>query len=470
MILHDYVRLLRRGWWVIVLCALIGAGAGAALAHSTTPTYTSQASVYVSLSGNGTPNDLQTGNVFGLQRAPTYAHLAVSSAVLDRAAAALADGTTADDLRGSVTASAYDNSAMVVIAGTGSSAVAVADRVNAVASALTAEAPLLDAPTRTSPVQLTVVDTAQVPSSPVSPKTRNDILVGLAAGLVLGVAVIVIADALDTRIRTLAGIPRSAALATLTSIPTGRARRPGARSSSDARLESIRNLRANLQFGTQAGRVIAVAAVTSASDAAGVARQLGTALAEIGAHVVVADLDLRPRDSRRRRHRREGDPDRRVGVADVLNGGSTIDEALAGASDTGPQVSVLPAGIVDAASAQRLSTPAMIKLLDTLKARFDYVLLACPPLVDRSESAVAAALADSCLLIVESGATKRSEFLYAMELLAGVRVSSISVAIDHVRDVDLGHTSGQRDALPEQLGSLPDRRFGDRPRAGRIGA
>jgi hypothetical protein len=59
--------------------------------------------------------------------------------------------------------------------------------------------------------------------------------------------------------------------------------------------------------------------------------------------------------------------------------------------------------------------------------------------------------------VVESGATRRSDFLFALELLAGVRVTSISVAIDHVRDQDLGagrlgrftpsHESGTADLI-----------------------
>jgi hypothetical protein len=42
------------------------------------------------------------------------------------------------------------------------------------------------------------------------------------------------------------------------------------------------------------------------------------------------------------------------------------------------------------------------------------------------------------------------------------------VAIDHVRDLDLGHTSGQRYTPQEQSEPVSDRRFVDRGRTDQI--
>ncbi|CCH85938.1 Lipopolysaccharide biosynthesis protein [Modestobacter italicus] len=440
MILHDYLRVLRRGWWVVVLLTLLGAGAAIAASFATTPAYYARATVVVATVGDASPGDLQQGNVFAMQRTPTYADLATTATVLDRAAATLGAGTDTEDLRRSVTSVARPETAIIDIEASGSDAALVAERANAVAEALTVEAQVLDAPGVASPVQLTVVEPAAQPEVATTPRPRNNLLIGIVVGLVLGLAIVVVADALDTRIRTFADLPRSPALATLTSIPTGRARRARGVSASDARVESFRNLRANLQFGTQARGVIAVAGVTSASDAQGVARQLAAALGEIGSTVVIADVDLRSSGSRHR-DRKNDATELRPGVADVLNGTSSVDEVISVAS--ADHVYELTTGTVDPSSAQRLSTSAMRDMLDDLSARFDYVILSCPPLVERSESAVAAALAGNSLVVVESGATKRSEFLFALELLAGVRVTSISVALDHVRDLDLGGTSGQ---------------------------
>ncbi len=450
MTLQDYLRVLRRGWWIIAGLTTLGLLAAVAFTASQTPTYSATATVYVSVSGNETPADLQTGQSFATQRALTYADIAETTTVLEAAASSLSDGTGAGDLRGSVGASTREGTSLIDVTASGSDPAGVAARADAVANALTAEAPRLDALQPTSPVRLTLVQAAQTPEEADAPRPRNNLLIGLAVGLVLGVAVVVVADALSTRIRSSADLPPAPGLVTLTSMPAPKKRsRHVART--DARLEAFRQLRANLLFGSEVRETIAVAGVTAASDALGVARQLAAAFAEIGSNVVVVDLDLRADDERRDRSSRRADAGPSVpGVADVLGGSATVDEVVTLAP--GEKVFQVPAGHVDASSAQRMSTPPMRKLLDALKEPFDYVVLACPPLVERSESAVAAKLAGNALVVVESGATKRADFLLALELLAGVGVTSVSVAIDDVSDQDLGGGRLARIDRPEEPG------------------
>lgn len=436
MTLQDYLRVLRRGWWIIAGLAAAGLLAAVLFTASQTPTYTATATVYVSVSGDETPADLQTGQSFATQRALTYADIAETEAILEAAGSGLGDGTGVSDLRGSVDATTREGTSLIDVTASGSDPARVAARANAVAAALIAEAPLLDALAPTSPVRLAVVQPAQTPEEAIAPRPRNNLLIGLAVGLVLGVAAVVVADALSTRIRSSADLPPAPGLVTLTSMPAAkkRSRHIGR---TDARLESFRQLRANLLFGSDVRETIAVAGVTAASDAQGVARQLAGAFAEIGSNVVVVDVDLRADDGRRQRGARSAEMLPAVpGVADVLGGSADVADVVTQAP--GEKVHEVPAGRVDAASAQRMSTPAMQEMLEALKKQFDYVVLACPPLVERSESAVAAKLAGSALVVVESGATRRADFLLALELLAGVRVTSVSVAIDHVSNQDLG--------------------------------
>ncbi len=449
MTLQDYLRVLRRGWWVILALTVLGALAGLAITLTTTPVWSAQATVHVAVSGDETPTDLQTGSSFATQRAFTYADLAETRTVLEPAAATLDDGTSADDLRTAVGATAREGTSLIDVGVTGSSPEAAVARADAVADALATQAPLLDAPAATSPVGVTLVQPAETPDSPDAPLPRNNLLIGIAVGLVLGVAVVVVADALSTRIRSSADLPSAPGLVTLTSMPAPEKRSRHA-TRTDARLESFRQLRANLLFGSDVRGAIAVTGVTAASDAQGVARQLAAAFAEIGSDVVVVDVDLRTEDGRRPVRRSEAGPSA-PGVADVLGGAARVDDVVR--LVPGGQVYEVPVGRVDAASAQRMSTPVMRDLLDVLTARFDHVVLACPPLVERSESAVAAKLAGNALVVVESGATRRADFLLALELLAGVRVTSVSVAIDHVRAQDLGGGRFARSDQPEGPGA-----------------
>lgn len=436
MILHDYVRLLLHRWWVVAGCVFLGAGTAVALTLAATPTYYTQATVYAAIGGSASPGDLQQGNVFTIQRVSTYAGLATTETVLSRAAGALGGDTEVADLRAAVTASARDQSALIDITATGSDPVLLAEQANAVATALATEAPLLDAPGSVSPVQLTVVQPAEVPENAVTPRPGNNVLVGTLVGLLVGVGILVVADALNTRVRSARDLPRSPTVATVTSIP-GAPQRLRRSPRSDLRLESFRNLRANLQFGGQTRGTLALAAVGATSDVSAVAHQLGVVFAEIGSRIVLVHVDFRQPGQRGDRAP-AADAPAVLGVADVLDGTCSLDDVLRPVDGSPPGLWEVPAGTTRPSSAQLLGTPAMTQLLADLTARFDLVLLISPPLVERSESAVVAALADSTLVVVESGGTRRSEFLLALERLEGVRVTSVSVAIDGVHVSELG--------------------------------
>ncbi|PWJ55124.1 Capsular polysaccharide biosynthesis protein [Quadrisphaera granulorum] len=449
MTLSDYLRMLRRGWLIIVATTLVGLGLANLATAFMTPVYGATAQVVVTTTNDGTATGLAAGNAFATERTGTYAQLATSTAVLQNAAAAL--GQDVETLRSNASANAITGTAILNVVGSGDSGTLAADRANAVADALIDQARTIDGG-GSSPLRLDVVTPAVAAATPDTPRPKNNLLIGAVVGLALGVGALVVAQALDTRIRSLADLPRGTRLATTTSLPApgsrlGRGGRPGA--ATDLRLESFRHLRANLQFSAQVGGAIAIAGVTSASDTAGVARQLSGVLGEIGLNVVVVDTDLRPVQTRRRRPQDTGA--NAPGVADVLGGSATLDEVLAPGASEG--VWTIGAGHVKESSAQMLSTQSMRQLIDSLVDRFDYVLLTCPPLVERSESSVVAALSHSTLLVVESGATTRADLLYALELLAGVGVENASLALDRVRSIDLGRTKPVQVAQPlPQLG------------------
>ena len=435
MLLHDYLRILRRGWWVIVGLATLGALIGAGLSALASPVYEARATIYVSTVGDGTPGALQQGNVFAMQRVATYADLAMTASVLDRVAAGLGDGTNVEQLRGTVTSSARAEKSLIDIFAQGDDPAATSGTANAVAESLTLEVAELEAPgAAASPVQLTVVEPAIEPSVAVTPQPRTNALVGAAVGVLLGIAVLVVRNALDNRIRTPSDVPPPPGQQPVSVVPRARRRGRTAAAQDDRRLEGYRSLRANLQFGSRMGKSLAIAPAEADAEALDVSTQLARTLGEIGYDVLVVDADLSGGPVRRRDRRAVGAGAPVPGLADVLAGTVELTEALqAGPADN---VSVLAAGSVERTSAQRLSTPVMLEVLGQLSGRFDYVLLSCPPLGDRSEAAVLCAMAESTLVVLRAGVSTTASYRTAIDALAGVGVGSVSVVLDGVRDED----------------------------------
>ncbi|GAA4742027.1 hypothetical protein GCM10023328_24040 [Modestobacter marinus] len=433
MVLHDYVGALRRGWWVVLTLALLGGAAGAALAYLAAPTYYAQTTVYVTTTSD---------NPDAMERAANYADLAETSAVLGRATAILGEPNQ-EELQEVVSAAARENSSMVDISASGTEASVAAARANAVAEALVNAVELLEvqepAPAVGSPpaLQLTIVEAAEAPDNATSPRPRNNVLVGVAVGLGVALLAIVVLGALDTRIRTASDAPRPTPLETITSIPTQPRHRTSRMAREEARREAFRALRTTLVVGAHARGPMAMLGATAESDVREAAGQLAAVLAELDCTVAVVDLDLHP--SERGSHRpAEERAEAKPGVAELLTGATQLSDMLPQGGSGGPFV--LGPGRVEATSPRLIGRPAMAELVQQLSARFDYVLLACPPLSERSESATVARLAGDCLLFVESGRTRRADYVSAVEKLAGSRVARVHLVVDHVRDPDLGYT------------------------------
>jgi capsular exopolysaccharide synthesis family protein len=93
------------------------------------------------------------------------------------------------------------------------------------------------------------------------------------------------------------------------------------------------------------------------------------------------------------------------GLADVLRGEVSLDEALVEIADF--NLTVLPAGRPSDRPAELLGTTAMRRTLDALRSRFDRVLIDTPPVVPLADVGVLAPYADGVLLVVRAGATPK---------------------------------------------------------------
>ena len=417
MTLHDYARILKRFWWIIAIATILGGLGGAGVAAVTPPTYSAGATVYVGTTNSDSLSDLQQGNTLTTQRAATYADLAETTAVLSQARSALGGDVTVDGLRSSIASKAREDTSLIDITATGSSPSRVADESNAVATALVEQAANLDGSTAPGLVTFRIVQGATEPDDPLAPAPKYLTLIGAVIGFALGIVIVVLVTSVDSRIRSAVDLPRTAALTSSTSIP-----RRGSRRRGEARSEAFRNLRANLQLGADAGPSIAVVGVTTAVDTVDVARHLAESLVEGGSRVVVVEAVARRSDS--------GE-----GLAAVLRGTAPLDDAMV--SDPAG-FAVIPAGSGIDDAVKHASILSLRSLVSQLSEAFDYVLVAGPPVVARADAAVIAAIADDCLLVVAAGSTTRSEVLFGLELLAGVNVEAISVALDGVRGSDLG--------------------------------
>ena len=97
--------------------------------------------------------------------------------------------------------------------------------------------------------------------------------------------------------------------------------------------------------------------------------------------------------------------DRGPGLSDVLAGQATLEEALVYLPDY--RLTLLTAGATPQFPTELLGSTAMRRTLDTLRGRFDRILLDLPSVAPLADVGTVAPMADGVLMVVRAGVTQR---------------------------------------------------------------
>jgi non-specific protein-tyrosine kinase len=264
------------------------------------------------------------------------------------------------------------------------------------------------------------VSGAPVPTAPAEPRPIRDLLIALALGLILGLAVAFTKDYFDDTLRTKEELDRaSGGLPVLALVPVV----PGWRDRNSAVLESLthprsataeayRSLRTALAFAgiERTMKIIQVTSSTSGEGKTTTAANLAVTLAEAGKKVILVDCDLR-----RPRVHEFFNLENHVGYADVLLGTVSAESAMQVVET--PGLSILPAGPQPPNPSELLSTAAARDLLEKLAADVDHVIVDSPPLIPVTDSSAIALYVDALILLVAAKATSRRSLHRSLEIL-----------------------------------------------------
>ncbi|WP_326939020.1 polysaccharide biosynthesis tyrosine autokinase [Agreia sp. Leaf210] len=421
--LRDYVRVLQKSWILIAVLLFVGIGAAAGFSILQTPKYSSSAKVFVSTSGGSTASDLQQGNTFTQQRVKTYADLTTTPIVLLPVIAELGLDISSGELASQVTASAPLNTTLIEIAVTNVDPALASQIATAVSESLSQVVEKIETPansgSETSPVKLTLVQHAEVPQVPVSPNIPLNIGLGGLVGLALGIAIAVLREASDNRIRNerdveaitdvpiLGGIVFDPKAAERPLIVHDDPRSP--------RAESFRTLRTNLQY-LDVGRENRSFVITSSIQSEGKstsAVNLAIALADAGSRVLLVDADLR----RPKIHEYLG-LEGAVGLTDLLIGRAEPEDVIQpwGQRD----LFVLPAGTIPPNPSELLGSDALLKLISEFNRAFDVVLFDSAPLLPVTDAAILARTVGGTIVVCAAGRTHKNQLKGAFTALANV--------------------------------------------------
>jgi receptor protein-tyrosine kinase len=467
--LLDAARVLRERWWLVLGAVVACLGVTLVLSLSSTTEY--QATATVLVRSNNLATLIEPSLAQSQDQARTQGdnlNLVRSLAVAQRVKAALGLHESVDNIRSNLSAVEVPNTDLIDVTYTDPSASRAAMIANefgsqlvsflndadqtqvaqgkaAITSQLAQLSPtdpsrsvLLQALSRVTALRavssgnVVVIDSAQVPRHPSSPKVKRDVIVGGLVGVVLGLSLAFLINLFDRRIKDVEDFERLYGRAPLASVQLQRAR-PETERERQFELEPFRILRDGLDF-LSLGERVQVVMVTSAAPSEGktkVATGLARAAALGGRTVALVEADLhRPTITQVL-----GLEPQRRGLTNVLSESSSPSSAMREMPGF-PTLSVLTSGPLTPNAAELLRSPAMESLLRELRRDHDFVVIDVPPLLHVSDAQVLMdnPLVDVALVVARPYVTTREQARGARAVLARHPDPAVGLVINGIRD------------------------------------
>lgn len=428
MALADYLRVLRRLWWALILIVALGAGVGYGSSLLHTPQYESRAQLFVTTQSGSSVGDAYQNNLFSQQRAVSYAGLATSQQVAARAADQLKTGISSEDLRSRISAAAIENTVLLEITARDSDPATAQLYANAVAVQLVQLVSELETSRRggTPAAGAVIVDEADFPTTAVGLSLLDRIAFGAAGGFLVAILLIVLAAFADTRTRRKDSVEtatRSAVLGALVDDPERSDAAATDLKGGGIAVERLRELRTNLMLSSSlTGRSSVAVAVTSPSRGDGrstVAIDMAVVIAESGHSVLLVDGDL-VRPALADRCGLDGEQSTRAargGLSTVLRGRDELVDVVID-KPGGLPISFVPAGPAPAEGRQHWASNVAPELLSAMKRNFDYVIIDTPPMNHNADGALIASLGDGAIVLARIGRTKNADLKTSIGALA----------------------------------------------------
>ncbi len=300
---------------------------------------------------------------------------------------------------------------------------------------------------------LQVVEPASEPSVPISPRTRNNVILGAAIGLLLAGAAAFLLEYLDDSIRSpeeakrLVGVPVMAMVAPIKGVDENDRKLVALKDPQNPATEAFRSLRTQIQFSalTSSQNLILVTSAGPHEGKSLTSANLAVLLAQAGMKVLLVDGDLRRPVMHENFDLRQTD-----GLTELLVEwkqevrpsfpGETTE--LAGAPSfellldkycqvvDQPGLSILTSGELPPNPSELLGSIQMDQFLRAAARKFDSVIIDTPPVIAVTDAVLLSRQVDGVLFVIDNEKTRRRMVQRAIENLRTVGARIIGVTIN----------------------------------------
>ncbi|NEG70366.1 polysaccharide biosynthesis tyrosine autokinase [Bifidobacterium choloepi] len=454
--LADILTMIRKHVTTLMVTLVVVVLAAVAFLAVSPKQYQATAELFASFSEMDTEDNeeqstsigtLSTGSSYISSQVKSYPRLATTKVVLEPVIEELDLDMTAAQLAKHLTVENPSNTTFITITAEAEDPQWTYDVANAVATSLqnTVEMDLYG-DNRRSPVDIAVVQSADLPTSPSSPKSKMIMLFAVVLGLIAGVVAALLKDLFSRSVQDEQELQELTQAPILGRIPQDELlehRRPVVVSEpSSAIAEDIRRICSNLEFsipvsGTNS-RLIVVSSTNTGEGKTTTAINIATALAEHGAHVLLIDADLRHPSVATALGMDAAAFG--TGLSHVLSGRAALSDVIMPYWRN--NLHVLTAGPTPPNVASLMKSDAMDEIMTQAVQHYDFVVMDTAPLVIVNEAALLARRGDGLVLVSRRNVTLKRDLktiVAEMETL-GIRMLGTIINSDkRSRDTHYGN-------------------------------
>jgi succinoglycan biosynthesis transport protein ExoP len=281
-----------------------------------------------------------------------------------------------------------------------------------------------------------IIDKAEVPTVPVTPRKKLNILLAITVGLFAGVGLAFFFEYLDNTIKVPEDVKRYLKIPYLGPVPLFEMGVDGnsmdgtrpelvtIHSPKSTASESYRGIRTSILFSSpeSSPQVILISSVGPAEGKTITTANLAVTMAQYGSKVIILDCDMRkPRMDKLLGLSRD------KGMSNLLVGSSAniLHTKV-------PNLDVIPAGPVPPNPSEILGSSRMAHLLNGLRKRYTRILIDSPPSTAVTDAVALSQSVDGIILVVRAGTTTRELAKNGVAQFEGVGAPMLGVILNGV--------------------------------------
>lgn len=280
-----------------------------------------------------------------------------------------------------------------------------------------------------------IINTPMASSAPVSPNGKMYYLIALILGIAAPVGFLYLRNLLKFRIETRTDIEKITNIPVIGDVPHTELSKENPivirENKNDLMEEIYRSVRTNVQYMLRPGeKVILFTSTTSGEGKSFNAGNLAVSLAYMGKKVIIVGLDIRKPGLNKvfKLSRKER------GITQYLADPTLPLESLWQQSEISPNLYILPGGQVPPNPTELVERDALKKAIDTLRERFDYVILDTAPIGMVTDTQIIARQADMSIYVCRADYTQKADFEIVNALRAEKKLPNMCILLN---DIDM---------------------------------